>query len=168
MQHETFYVLAANKEDLQKISNHPVCFSPISYRQEVVDAGDIPVHAKIVAISENDGKIRRVNLETALHMSNGEEVDAVNEVAVAIDALKAAMQRNGLSAPISIELQDVHQALKLASLFGNHLTTRSFARLVTSVFTSKSDFRIRGIRFTWQRKNSVSGLPFGRRSGGRS
>jgi hypothetical protein len=151
MQHETFYVLAANKEDLQKIANHPVCFSPISYKQEIVDPGDIPTHAKIVVVNQKDGRIKRVNLETALHMSSGEEIDAVNEITAAIDTLKAAMQRNGLNAPISIELQDAHQALKLASLFGDKLTTRSFARLVTSVFSSKSDFMIRGIKFTWQR-----------------
>ena len=151
LQHETFYVLTPDKESLQKIANHPVCFSPTSYRQEVVDPGDIPAHAKIVVVNKKDSRVRRVNLETALHMSNGEEIDAVNEITAAIDTLKAAMQRNGLNAPISIELLDVHQAVKLASLFGDTLTTRSFARLVTSVFSSKTDFMIRGIKFTWKR-----------------
>lgn len=150
MQQETFYVLAADKQGLDKIANHPVCFSPINYKQEIVDPGDIPAHAKIVVVGERDGRIRRINLETALQMSNGAEVDAVNEISAAVDTLKAAMQRNGLNAPISIELQDAGQAAKLASMFGDKLTTRSFARIIASIFGSGGGFMIRGIRFTWQ------------------
>jgi hypothetical protein len=151
LQHETFYVLSGEDASLDPISNNPVCFSPVSYRREIVDPGDIPLHAKIVVIGDG-GRIRRVNLEAALEIGSGKQPDAVNEISAAVDTLKAAMQRNGLSAPISIELQDSDQAVKLASLFGDKLTPKSFTRVITSIFRSKSDFMIRGIRFTWKNR----------------
>jgi hypothetical protein len=148
LQHETFYVLAKEDASLNAIANSPICFSPVSYRQEVVDAGDIPMHAKIVTLDEG-GKIKRVNLETALRISGGKEPDAVNEIGAAIDTLKAAMQRNGLSAPISIQLQDSDQGFKLASFFGGKLIKRSPAGTIASIFGSREGFMICGIKFTW-------------------
>ena len=148
--HETFYVLADEGADLSQITVNPVCFHPISYRSEIVDPGDIPAQAKIVAVSPVNGSISRVNLETAIRLSMGQEVDGVSDIVAAIDNLKSAMQKNGLQAPVSIELQDINQALKLASMFGSRLTTKPFARLITSLFTKKTDFMIRGIKFNWR------------------
>ena len=157
IQHETFYVLSEDTPDLPRITHSPICFSPVSCRQELVEVGDIPLHAKIIAIGRFDGRIRRINLETAMQLSTGESSDAINEISAAIDTLKAAMQRNGLNAPISIELQDVHQAIRLASLFGDSLAIKSLSRLITSIFTSREGFLIRGIRFTWVKgANSLS------------
>ena len=151
--HETFYVLADEDADISQIATNPICFHPISYKSEAVDPGDIPAQAKIIAIDPANGSVSRVNLETAIQISQGHTVDGAADIVAAIDGLKAAMQKSGLQAPISIELQDIHQALKLASMFGSRLTTKPFARLITSLFTKKTDFMIRGVRFVWRKSN---------------
>jgi hypothetical protein len=146
---ETFYVLAEEHENVNCVANNPVCFSPINYGIEEVEAGDIPVHAKVVVIDPMTGRIRRVNLETAVKMSTGEELSGVNDVAAAVETLRAAFQRNGLNSPVSIQLEDSDQAVKLALLFGNRLTDSALSRLIRSITTGRDGFLIDGIRFTW-------------------
>lgn len=146
---ETFYVLAEEHENVNCVANNPVCFSPVNYGIQEVEAGDIPVHAKIVVIDPKTGRIRRVNLETAVKMSTGEELSGVNDVAAAVETLKAAFQRNGLNSPVSIQLEDSDQAVKLALLFGNRLTDNTLSRLIRSITTGRDGFLIDGIRFTW-------------------
>jgi hypothetical protein len=148
--HETFYVLAEEDANLDRIASSPICFSPINYKKEIVDAGDIPVHAKIVTFDKKNGKIRRVNLETALHIESGKTFEAGNEISAAIDTLKMAMQRNGLNAPISIELQDANQAFRLASILDGHINAGLFAKSAAAV-DSGSNFLINGISFTWSK-----------------
>lgn len=151
---ETFYVLSDEDADLSKIANNPVCFSPVSYRQELVEAGDIPAHAKVVIVEKSHGRIRRINIETAMQISTGGQIEAINEISAAVDMLKAAMQRNGLSAPVCIELQDIGQISKLASLFRGRPGISFLARAAASVFAAKAEFMINGITFTW-RKNKA-------------
>jgi hypothetical protein len=151
-QQETLYVLCEDGQDLGRIANNPVCFSPISYQTAEVESGDIPVHAKIVSIEGRSGRLKRVNLETAIKMSEGQDIAGANDVAAAIETLKAAFQRNGLDSPLSIQLQDSDQAVKLAMLFGDRLSNGSMARLVGSISTNRDSFLINGIRFFWPLK----------------
>jgi hypothetical protein len=146
---EILYVLAEDSADLNPIANNPVCFSPISYRIEDVESGDIPVHAKIVTIDPASRKIKRINLETAIKMESGEPIQGGNDVSAAIETLKAAFQRNGLNSPLSIQLESSDQAVKLAMMFGDRLSNNAFARLIASISTGQDSFLIGGVRFTW-------------------
>lgn len=156
-QQETFYVLSDDGADISRIANSPICFSPVSYRQQIVDAGDIPTNAKIVLVDQRHTRIKLVNLEAAIKLSNGEQFEAAGEISAAIDMLKAAMQRHGLEAPIRIELQNSSQAIKLALLFGDKLSTGALARAITSILTLREGFMILGILFTWKKSPASRG-----------
>ena len=151
-QQETLYVLCEEGQDLNRIASNPVCFSPISYQIAEVESGDIPIHAKIVSIEGRSGRLKRVNLETAIKMNKGHDIAGANDVAAAIETLKAAFQRNGLDSPVSIHLQDSAQAVKLAMLFGDRLSNGSMARLVSPISTNQDSLLVNGIRFFWPLK----------------
>lgn len=151
-QQETLYILCEEGQDLDRIANNPVCFSPISYQIAEVESGDIPAHAKIVSTQGRSGRLKRVNLETAIKMSEGHDIAGANDVAAAIETLKAAFQRNGLDSPVSVHLQDSDQAVKLAMLFGDRLSKGSMARLIGSISANQDSFMINGIQFFWPLK----------------
>lgn len=147
--HETFYVLAEDGADLSKITNSSICFSPISYRMEFVEPGDIPTYAKIVTIGRLDGRIRRVNLEIALRLIGSRHAGSVNEVSVAIDALKDALKHNSLNASISIDLKDADQAARFTSLLGREPVPATFSRSRGWTFACSSDPAALGTQPPW-------------------
>lgn len=148
-QHETLYVLSEDGESIDRIANNPICFSPIGYKVSEVESGDIPAHAKIVSVDSKSGRVKRINLEIAIKMSQGQDIAGANDITAAIETLKAAFQRNGLDAPVSIQLQDSDQALKLAMLVGGRLSNGSFANLVGAISAGQDGFLVGGIRFSW-------------------
>jgi hypothetical protein len=153
IQHETFYVLADEDAYLDAIASSPVCFSPVSYRQEVVDPGEIPAHAKIVFFDAHDRSIKRVNLETAIKLSMNQPMNEAEEIGVAIETLKMAMQKNGLSAPVSIELQDADQVAKLAALLSANKVTLTSRNLTDAIKHECDKFLFGGMEFNWLRQS---------------
>lgn len=155
IQQETFYVLSGDNEDLSLIAHSPLCFSPVCYQIDEVDAGDIPAHAKIASVNPDTKKISRLTLDSALKLMDGVAEYAVNDTAVALEALRMAMLRNGLRSPAFVQLESYGEAYKLATAFEKLPTLPPDFSITKNMKPGRGgEFWIMGVPFRWPSDDS--------------
>lgn len=152
---QTFYVVANENEDLSKIADERICFSPVTFTIEEVDIGEIPDRNRIILCEGGWPPVmQEIDKETAHRIvcEEGlqEDPDA-KDLPSALEELAISMESAGLAIPMFIQLIDVSQALAILESFRYMYSNSRYTQLRSGIALGKiNTITIYGIELRWQ------------------
>ena len=153
IEQQPFIVIAEEGQDFSDLVRNPLCFSPANFRIKEVSVGQLNRegdHLKILLAGEN-ANLKEITKSHALDIVASNSQDDGDYLEGCVAGLVEAMQELGMAAPVSIQLEDQGEALKMLSVFAEKLKAESFHTIKEMIERGRLDhITVSGVDFCWE------------------
>lgn len=149
IQQRAFVVIADENQDLSKLAQQPLCFSPVSFTIKEVPASSIKENDKIILL-DSGLSAKQITKGHALDILVSRSQTDAQYLEGCVTGLVEAMEEVGMAPPAFIQLNSQHEALRMLSSFSGHLESEALDRLRELIETGRLyNMKIGGIEFRW-------------------